>query len=133
MGLNDVQFKMVIDAVVWGIKHPLRAVADVALKTMQDLLVNVTTSGMGPQFFQKFYIELLQHMFAVATDTTHYAGSMCIYVTDCAILMPAGLNSISSILATLFYTAEYGLSVPLTPGQTVPNDVSSPSMQELSH
>ena len=74
MGLNDVQFKMVIDAVVWGIKHPLRAVADVALKTMQDLLINVTTSGMGPQFFQKFYIELLQHMFAVATDTTHYAG-----------------------------------------------------------
>ena len=45
-----------------------------ALKVMSDLLTNVSLSEIATTFYQRFYIDILQHMFAVATDTTHYSG-----------------------------------------------------------
>ena len=32
ISLSSAQFKLVVDAVVWGIKHPMRDVADTSLK-----------------------------------------------------------------------------------------------------
>lgn len=51
--LTEEQLKMVIDAVVWGFKHPMRDVADTALKTLKQLLEGVQAQpDMAPAFHQ---------------------------------------------------------------------------------
>lgn len=51
--LTEEQLKMVVDAVVWGFKHPMRDVADTALKTLKQLLEGAqATPEMAAAFHQ---------------------------------------------------------------------------------
>jgi len=55
-------------------------------------------------FFQTYFTDILQHLFSVATDSSHSAG----------------LSLQSSLLAYLFHLVESGkISVPLNPGVSV--------------
>lgn len=96
------QFKLVLDSIIWAIKHTMRDVGDTGLGILSKLLENITREeGVAMQsFFQTYYTEILEHLFAVATDTSHAAG----------------LTQQSSLLAYMFFLVESGkISVPLNP------------------
>ena len=99
------QFKLVLDSIIWAIKHTMRNVADTGLQILTKLLENIVQEERAMQpFFQTYYTEILQHLFAVATDTSHSAG----------------LSVQSSLLAYLFYLVDSGkITVPLSPGVVV--------------
>lgn len=103
------QFKLVLTSIIWAIKHTMRDVADTGLAILTKLLENITREETAMQsFFQTFYTEIMEHLFAVATDTSHAAG----------------LTQQASLLAYLFSLVESGkISVPLDPSVVnIPGD-----------
>lgn len=103
------QFKLVLDSIIWAIKHTMRNVADTGLSILTKLIVTIAQEEVAMQsFFQTFYSELMQHLFAVVTDTSQTAG----------------LSQQASILSYLFYLVDSGkITVPLNPAvQTIPAD-----------
>lgn len=71
------QFKLILDSIIWAIKHTMRNVAETGMKILLTLLENITKN---PQqeiingFYQTYYRDILHHMFAVATDSSHASG-----------------------------------------------------------
>eukprot|EP00045_Choanoeca_perplexa_P014253 m.166442 g.166442 ORF g.166442 m.166442 type:complete len:1076 (-) comp16623_c0_seq1:135-3362(-) len=105
--LSGEQWKMVIDAIVWGFKHPMRNVADTSLRIMKELLEKLgRNANLAQEFYGSFYADILQHLFSVATDSAHLSG----------------INLHSSILAHLFQIVESGaITVPLN--AEIPNNM----------
>eukprot|EP00092_Neocalanus_flemingeri_P041298 GFUD01044970.1.p1 GENE.GFUD01044970.1~~GFUD01044970.1.p1 ORF type:complete len:1073 (-),score=291.78 GFUD01044970.1:717-3935(-) len=69
------QFKLVLDSIIWAVKHTMRNVADTGLNILFQLLQNVSNHPEAAQsFYQTYYTDILQHMFSVVTDTSHTAG-----------------------------------------------------------
>ena len=68
------QFKLVIDSVVWAFKHTMRNVAETGLDILYELLRNISSSDVAQQFYQTYYLNLLQHIYSVITDTSHKAN-----------------------------------------------------------
>lgn len=83
LALPAPTFKLVLDSVVWGIKHPGRDIADLAYATCLDLLTNVSQldSAVSSAFFQNYYISLFQDVFYVLTDREHKSGMKSLKVT----------------------------------------------------
>jgi exportin-1 len=53
----------------------MRNVADTGLDILYQLLQNVSQHEQAAQsFYQTYYIEILQHVFSVVTDTSHTAA-----------------------------------------------------------
>jgi exportin-1 len=67
---------MVVDAVIWGCRHPMRDVADTSLKILKNFMDRVPVSPMvfAQPFLNKFFLDILRHLFSIVTDTTHYSG-----------------------------------------------------------
>lgn len=100
--LTEVQLKMVVDAVIWGCKHPMRDVADTALKILRNLMERLAVSPavFAQPFFASFFLDILRHLFSIVTDTTHYSG----------------LNLQSDILCRMFGMVDQRIiTVPLSP------------------
>ena len=71
------QFKIFMDSVVWAFKHTMRNVADIGLNILLNLLQKFQAhEEAGSQFFQTYFLDLMQHMFSVVTDTSHTASKM---------------------------------------------------------
>lgn len=67
--------KLVIDAVVWAIKHTERNIADTGLDILNELLMNVgRTPNIAQGFYQQYLLALIQDVFAVLTDRLHKSG-----------------------------------------------------------
>jgi len=104
LAIPPPQFKLVLDSIIWAIKHTMRNVADTGLGILSKLLENMTREEVAMQaFFQTYYTEILEHLFAVATDTSHSAG----------------LSQQSTLLAFMFSLVDSGkISVALNPSVT---------------
>ena len=75
LSLPPAQFKLVLDSIIWAFKHTMRNVADTGLDILYQLLQNVSLHEQAAQsFYQTYYIEILQHVFSVVTDTSHTAA-----------------------------------------------------------
>eukprot|EP00049_Salpingoeca_infusionum_P018286 m.356524 g.356524 ORF g.356524 m.356524 type:complete len:1068 (-) comp17567_c0_seq1:423-3626(-) len=107
--LSGEQWKLLLNALVWGFKHPILSVADTALKTLEKIIDNlavVSGSEAAQAFYSEFFLEILEHLLAVATDSVHLNS----------------INHHSSILAKLFALVDQGIiQVPLSEGQQVSN------------
>ncbi|XP_064403448.1 exportin-1-like [Halichondria panicea] len=69
------QFKLLMDSIVWALKHTMRNVAEIGLNVLLIMLQKFSTSQeAGPQFFQTYLLDLMQHIFSVVTDTSHTAS-----------------------------------------------------------
>lgn len=68
------QFKILMDSVVWAFKHTMRNVADIGLNILLTLLQKFASDEAGTQFFQTYFVDLMQHIFSVVTDTSHTAS-----------------------------------------------------------
>ncbi|KAL7509280.1 hypothetical protein ACHAXN_006343 [Cyclotella atomus] len=67
--------KLVVDSVVWAIKHTERNISDTGLNILHDLLQNVgKTPNIAQGFYQQYLLALIQDVFAVMTDRLHKSG-----------------------------------------------------------
>lgn len=75
LALSPQQFKLVLDSIIWAIKHTMRNVADIGHQTLYALLENI---GQNDEAMQKFYqnncLDILQHLFSAITDPSLSAG-----------------------------------------------------------
>lgn len=75
IALSPQQFKLVLDSIIWAIKHTMRNVADIGHQTLYALLENIATNDEAMQtFYQSYCIDILQHLFSVITDPSLTAG-----------------------------------------------------------
>ena len=73
--LPGPQFKLILDSIIWAFKHTMRDVAELGLEILLKLLQNISGNEEAAQlFYQAYYIEIMQHVFSVVTDTSHIAG-----------------------------------------------------------
>ncbi|BDA47056.1 Exportin-1 [Coccomyxa sp. Obi] len=72
--MSPGQLKLVIDSIVWAFRHTERNVADTGLNLLLELLVMFSRSDYATQFHQTYYLQLVQEIFAVMTDTFHKPG-----------------------------------------------------------
>ena len=64
-----------MDSVVWAFKHTMRNVAEIGLNILHNLLQKFTgNEEAGTQFFNTYFLDLMQHVFSVVTDTSHTAS-----------------------------------------------------------
>lgn len=96
----------VIDAVVWAFQHTMRNVAEIGLDILKELLARVSTEKdeVAQPFYQRYYIDLLKHVLAVACDSSQ------VHV--------AGLTYYAEVLCALFRAPEFSIKVPLNPENT---------------
>lgn len=67
--------KLVVDSVVWAMKHTERNISDTGLDILHDLLANVgKTPNVAQGFYQQFLLSLIQDVFSVMTDRLHKSG-----------------------------------------------------------
>eukprot|EP00056_Hartaetosiga_gracilis_P006285 m.95223 g.95223 ORF g.95223 m.95223 type:complete len:1069 (+) comp12430_c0_seq1:90-3296(+) len=110
--LSMEQWKGVIDAIVWGFQHPLHAVSDLALKALREMLRNVQSEGgeFFQEFAQNFFLDIMESLFAVATDSSYVSG----------------MNYHSLLLANMFEVVESGnIQVQLNSEQDESQDTKS--------
>ncbi|CAH1760654.1 6848_t:CDS:2, partial [Entrophospora sp. SA101] len=71
--LPAAQFKLIMDSIVWAFKHTMRDIADTGLHICLELLNNISNqeSAVANAFYQQYYLNLLQDVFFVLTDTDH--------------------------------------------------------------
>jgi len=84
------KFKLVMDSIVWAFKHTMRNVADTGLTIVLTLLQNLGSETVAQSFYQTYFLNILQHLFSVVTDSTNSAQ----------------LTNQSKVLAHMFYLLE---------------------------
>lgn len=72
--MTPVQLKLVIDSIVWAFRHTERNVAETGLNLLLEMLVSFQKSEFATQFHQTYFMQLVQEIFAVMTDTFHKPG-----------------------------------------------------------
>uniref|UniRef100_A0A0R3TNP2 Importin N-terminal domain-containing protein n=1 Tax=Rodentolepis nana TaxID=102285 RepID=A0A0R3TNP2_RODNA len=70
LSLTTEKFKLILDSVIWAIKHTMRQVSETGLNILHTMLSNLAVPNSSTQqhLLRCFYIEIMQHMFAVITD-----------------------------------------------------------------
>lgn len=116
MAVPPAQFKLVLDAVIWAVKHTMRNVAEIGLQILEQMLTNLSRHPkMAQPFYQTFYTSLLHHMFTVVTDTSHTAN----------------LAEHAAIMSYMFSAVEQAqVTVPLAPD--APATLSSADAQTVA-
>jgi len=107
--LNQKQFKLVIDSIVWAFNHLERNIADTGLQILLELLENMEKSPqVANDFYRQYFRSLLQDLLGVLTDTFHKPG----------------FKSQATILAAMFHIVDSGrITAPLwPPSQSFPNN-----------
>lgn len=67
--------KLVIDSIVWAIKHTERNISETGLEILLALLQNVSLNQqISEPFYSSFMIPLIQDVFGVLTDRLHKSG-----------------------------------------------------------
>ncbi|KAM9838314.1 exportin-1-like [Aulostomus maculatus] len=68
-------FKQVLHAIIWAFRHTERTIEDRGLQILYTVLQKVAAEEVVSQiFYQSYFFEVLQHILAVVTDTSHTAG-----------------------------------------------------------
>ena len=75
MKIPPAQFKLLMDSIVWAFKHTMRNVAEIGLNVLLLLLQKFAQDQVGTQFFQTYFVDLMQHIFSVVTDSSHTAST----------------------------------------------------------
>lgn len=70
LSLTTDKFKLILDSVIWAIKHTMRQVSETGLNILHTMLVNMSSANSEQRqvFFKTFFMDIMQHMFAVITD-----------------------------------------------------------------
>lgn len=76
LSMNQTQFKLVLDAIIWGMKQMMQECKETSIKILENLLLNVANSQLVPydqaqQFYKTYYMFILDHVFEVSTNILH--------------------------------------------------------------
>nr|AYG77763.1 exportin [Dugesia japonica] len=77
------KFKLLLDSIIWAVKHTMRQVSEIGLNILSILLQNVNNimeDDAKQIFYKNFFMEVLHHMFSVVTDSSH-AGNLTLQCT----------------------------------------------------
>jgi exportin-1 len=67
--------RLVVDSVVWAMKHTGRDISETGLDILNELLTNVgVTPSLAQGFYQQFLIALISDVLAALTDRLHKSG-----------------------------------------------------------
>ncbi|GAK65900.1 nuclear export receptor crm1 [Moesziomyces antarcticus] len=82
--LPPPKFKLVVDSIIWAIKHTMRDIADTGLNICLELLNNISGSPLevANGFYQQYLLNIIQDIFFVLTDSDHKSG----FKTQCQLL-----------------------------------------------
>eukprot|EP00897_Mesotaenium_endlicherianum_P006301 jgi/Mesen1/569/ME000107S10808 len=72
--LSPQQLKLVMDSIMWALRHTERNVAETGLNLLLEMLTNFQASEFCNQFHQTYFLNIEQEIFAVLTDTFHKPG-----------------------------------------------------------
>ncbi|KAK4687365.1 exportin-1, partial [Tremellales sp. Uapishka_1] len=114
--LPPPQFKLVMDSVVWAIKHTMRDIADTGLNIALEVIENFSRSSqdIANSFYQQYLLAMLGDVFFVLTDTDHKSG----------------FKMQTTLLAKLISLVETGqVTAPLFDPATVPD----PSISNVNY
>ncbi|KAG2381491.1 hypothetical protein C9374_006480 [Naegleria lovaniensis] len=104
-------FKLIVDSILWALKHTHRNIFETGLGILQDMLSNIehiNNDGLRNEFYSKFYIPIFDDVLYIYTDTLHQSG----------------FKMQTTIIHHLLYViATNKITVPLTENQQMPNDV----------
>jgi len=76
LALPPAQFKLIMDSIIWAVKHMMRDITDIGLNLVLETVNNFAAAEppISNAFFQQFYLSILQDIFFVLTDTDHKSG-----------------------------------------------------------
>jgi len=74
--LPPAQLQLIMDSVVWAFKHTMRDIADQGLTICLEIINNFAKSSpiIANQFYQAYFLNLLNDVFFVLTDNNHKSG-----------------------------------------------------------
>ncbi|GJD07631.1 Protein EXPORTIN 1A [Galdieria sulphuraria] len=72
--LAESEFRLVINAILWAVKHTERNIAETGLQTLLELLKNVDSSSYEGYFYRTYFQLILNDILVVLTDTLHRPG-----------------------------------------------------------
>jgi len=101
------QFKIVLECILWAIRHEMSSIFNSGLESLLILLKNLNVDqNIANQFYQLYFMHLLQNIIFVITDGLHKSG----------------FKQQTQILASLFQiiATDY-ITIPLTNGQNTNN------------
>lgn len=70
----EAEFRVVINAIVWALKHTERTAAETGLQILLELLRNVDHSPYVGYFYRMYFKSILNDILSVLTDTFHKPG-----------------------------------------------------------
>ncbi|KAI5115717.1 hypothetical protein M0805_009266, partial [Coniferiporia weirii] len=111
LGLPPVQFKMLMDSIVWAFKHTMRDIADTGLNLCLEVVNNFASADnqVANAFFQQYFLSITQDIFYVLTDADHKSG----------------FKLQSALLARMFQLVETNaIQAPLFDSAAVPDSAS---------
>ncbi|KAM9840764.1 exportin-1-like [Aulostomus maculatus] len=95
---TPTQFSIVLYSVIWAVKHTMRNVANTGLQILYTILQNVSASeAVTERFYQTYFIDILQNILSVVTDSSHTAR----------------LTMHATILAHMLEEVEKGKAIPV--------------------
>ncbi|KAK0527260.1 Karyopherin transporter [Tilletia horrida] len=76
LALTSEKFKLVMDSIIWAIKHTMRDIADVGLNICLEMINSIAQTEAAVQngFYQQYLLSIIQDIFYVLTDTDHKSG-----------------------------------------------------------
>ncbi|KAF8507263.1 CRM1 C terminal-domain-containing protein [Gautieria morchelliformis] len=76
LAIPPPQFKLLMDSIIWAIKHTMRDIADTGLYICQELVNNFaeTDPGIANAFYQQYLLSTLQDILYVLSDSDHKSG-----------------------------------------------------------
>ncbi len=61
---------------MWALKHTMRTISELGLEILQTMLRKFLTcdAQAAQTFYQVYYLETMQHIFAVVAECSHTSG-----------------------------------------------------------
>ena len=85
--MNEQNFELIrlfYNAILWGVKHTERNVAQLSLNALEEMLLHLEESPVRSTFYSTLLLPLIQDILVVLTDTFHKPGfsSHALILTD---------------------------------------------------
>ena len=69
------QFKVVVNSILWAVKHQEPNMAEIGLTTLTNLVTNLSVNKEAlSQFFSVYLMQICRDIFIVLTDSLHKSG-----------------------------------------------------------
>eukprot|EP00124_Ichthyophonus_hoferi_P003430 Ihof_evm3s296 gene=Ihof_evmTU3s296 len=72
--ISEATFKLIIDALFWALRHTMRNVSDTGLTILSSIFTNIRPCEVATTFYQTYYLQALQNLLAILSDSAYQAG-----------------------------------------------------------